>query len=91
MGAKNLDESLRPFVCFVERSCLEDDLSGQLNMARVSDGGVASIAREQAAEVAIIRVVGEMVNAIRVSVREVEHLDAELEADLFGDLRHFVE
>ncbi len=49
-------------------------------MARIGHFGVARQTREDAAESAVIRVVGEIPETVRVSVREIEHLQAELEA-----------
>lgn len=78
-----LGETVRGDLVLRDEPNLEDDLRCQLNVAGVSDFGVARQAREQAAKVAIIRVVDELTEAIAVGVREIEHLHAQLHSHSF--------
>ena len=59
---------------FAIQPSLEEELKAQLNVARISHFGVCRQTREGAAEGAVIRVVGELPEAIREGVREIEHL-----------------
>jgi len=70
---------------------LEVYLETQLDVTWIGHFGIARRARCDAAEVFAIRIVVELLHAIRVCVRKVEHLDAKLEAHPLGDLRCFVE
>src|SRR4029453_7176276 len=63
----------------------EDELHGQLNVARIAGFGIAPIPRENTAEVRVIGVVVELPAPVLVGVGKVERLEPELNAGSFCD------
>ena len=84
-GAKKVLTLFAPFAFGWVGVRLENELEAQLDMARIRHFGVTRQTREGAAERAVIRVVGEIPEPVGISVREVEHLQPELEALGLGD------